>query len=581
MKLLCLLLLSLSSLICQETDGSTPTEIVYTGSGPVRGREVIKDGKTQYEFLGVPFAQPPVGPLRFMPPQPVKPWVEVMEAVKDGATCIQAVSELSEEFASETGTNAEESEDCLTLNIFTNSLGSRKAPQAVMVWIYGGGFTLGSKDIYRMSALVAEDVVLVAMNYRLGALGFLSFGNDLVSGNMGLRDQHLALMWVQANIQEFGGDPTKITIFGESAGAVSVQAQVLSPLNSGVIQGAIAQSGSVLFLNLDKPGEEKIFARNAAKALGCPQSLDSRTLECLQKVDFKQEVSKVTDSPSAFFDPSYVVKFKFVPVVDSYASQPFIPTDPLEAFKTGMFNKIPFMSGTCAFEGVLMTGALSLQGIEGAGVVDLIELPPKTSWTIHYGQDDVFNKVATKFYNHSTGDSRIELEKPALDFFTDSMFLSSDQKAVELMSEHTRHIYNYYFSQETNQSLMTSELGLPSTHTPGHGDDLTFQITEGAVDPSKFSEAETATAGHMTRYWTNFAKFGNPTPVTGEKNSQLWYPVTPDAKNYMEIKATPEMKKDLHSERMFFWDRMVWAERESMVEKNQLHVKATNFLLNP
>ena len=496
----------------------------------MRGKEVIKDGKTQYEFLGVPFAQPPVGPLRFMPPQPVKPWVEVMEAVKDGATCIQAVSELSEEFASENGGNTAESEDCLTLNIFTNSLGSKKPPQAVMVWIHGGGFTLGSKDIYRMSGLVAEDVVLVAMNYRLGALGFLSFGNDLVSGNMGLRDQHLALKWVQANIQEFGGDPTKITIFGESAGAVSVQAQVLSPLNSGVIQGAIAQSGSVLFLNLDKPGEEKIFARNAAKALGCPQSLDSRTLECLQKVDFKQEVSKVTDSPSAFFDPSYVVKFKFVPVVDSYASQPFIPTDPLEAFKTGMFNKIPFMSGTCTFEGALMTGILSLQGIEGAGVVDLIELPPKTSWTIHYGQDDVFNKVATKFYNHSTGDSRIELEKPALDFFTDSMFLSSDQKSVELMSEHSRHIYNYYFSQETNNSLLTSEFGLPSTHTPGHGDDLTFQITEGAVDPSKFSEAETATAGHMTRYWTNFAKFGNPTPVTGEKNSQLWYPVTPDAK---------------------------------------------------
>ena len=206
----------------------------------MRGKEVIKDGKTQYEFLGVPFAQPPIGPLRFMPPQPVKPWVEVMEAVKDGATCIQAVSELSEEFAAETGDNTAESEDCLTLNIFTNSLGSKKPPQAVMVWIHGGGFTLGSKDIYRMSGLVAEDVVLVAMNYRLGALGFLSFGNDLVSGNMGLRDQHLALMWVQANIQEFGGDPTKITIFGESAGAVSVQAQVLSPLNSGVIQGAIA-----------------------------------------------------------------------------------------------------------------------------------------------------------------------------------------------------------------------------------------------------------------------------------------------------------------------------------------------------
>ena len=147
MKQLCVLLLSLTLSFCQETN-FTSTDIVYTGSGPVRGKEVVKDGKTRYEFLGVPFAQPPVGPLRFMPPLPVKPWVEVKEAVKDGATCIQAVSELSEEFG-ETGYNTEESEDCLTLNIFTNSLGSKKAPMAVMVWIYGGGFALGSKDIYR------------------------------------------------------------------------------------------------------------------------------------------------------------------------------------------------------------------------------------------------------------------------------------------------------------------------------------------------------------------------------------------------------------------------------------------------
>merc|ERR1719468_255376 len=578
MKQLCVLLLSLTLSFCQETD-FTSTDIVYTGSGPVRGKEVVKDGKTRYEFLGVPFAQPPVGPLRFMPPLPVKPWVEVKEAVKDGATCVQAVSELSEEFG-ETGTNTDESEDCLTLNIFTNSLGSKKAPQAVMVWIYGGGFALGSKYIYRMNGLVAEDVVLVAMNYRLGALGFLSFGNELVSGNMGLRDQHLAIMWVQANIHEFGGDPTRITIFGESAGAVSVSAHVVSPLNSGLIQGAIAQSGSAMFLNLDKPGDEKISARNAAEVFGCPQTLDSRTLECLQKVDIKKNVGKITDSDDAYYDPNYRLKFNFMPVVDEYAINPFIPMDPLEAFKTGMFNKIPFMSGTNAFEGGLMTSILNLQGIEGAAVVDLIEMPSKQSFNIHYGQDEIFSKVALKFYNHSTGGSRFELEKPALDFFSDSLFLSSDQKSVELMSQHSKHVYNYYLSQETNNSLVTAEFGLPIAFTPGHGDDLTFLITEGVVDPDNFSEAEEDTADRMVRYWTNFAKFGNPTPVTGDKDSGLWYPVTPDQKNYLEIKAEPEMKKNLHSERMFFWDKMVWAERERIVEKNQLYTKATQFLLN-
>merc|ERR1712241_1141875 len=122
-------------------------------------------------------------------------------------------------------------EDCLTLNIFTNNIElSQKKPQAVM-------------------GIVDEDVVLVAMNYRLHALGFLSFGNNLVSGNMGLRDQQLAIQWVKANIQHFGGDPNRITIFGESAGGISVHAQVLSPSNNGLFSGAIAQSGSILFVS--------------------------------------------------------------------------------------------------------------------------------------------------------------------------------------------------------------------------------------------------------------------------------------------------------------------------------------------
>merc|ERR1719210_1253527 len=111
-----------------------------------------------------------------------------------------------------------------------------------MIWIHGGGLTIGSKDMYRMQGIVDEDVILVAMNYRLHALGFLSFGNNLVSGNMGLRDQQLAIQWVQANIHHFGGDPSKITIFGASAGSMSVQAQVVSPCSAGLLAGAIAQS---------------------------------------------------------------------------------------------------------------------------------------------------------------------------------------------------------------------------------------------------------------------------------------------------------------------------------------------------
>ena len=487
----------------------------------------LRNGEKQFVFLGIPYAQPPINELRFKPPQPVKLWVEVKDALNNGPKCLQASGDVIPE---ETGGNFNESEDCLTLNIFTKSLGNKRAAQAVMIWIHGGGFTVGSKDIVRMDGIVAEDIVLVTINYRLGALGFLSFGKDIVSGNMGLKDQNLAIKWVKANIHHFGGDPDKITIFGESAGGISVSAQVMSPYNSGLLRAAIAQSGSAL--KLDKPGAEKRFARNLAVALDCPPTLDQRTLQCLQNIeDFKKVESKITDSDSCHEDPSCDLKFVFWPAVDSYSSNPFLPLDPLEAMMTGQFNKIPFMSGTVTYDGVMITGPLSLRGIQGSEVLKLMTKPAKRSNNLHYGLDEVFLKVAMDFYNHTTGDSRLELEKPAIDFFTDAVFLSADQKSVHLMSRHMKNVYNFYLTQQINQSYAAKDFNLPIEFTPGHADDVPFLITDGElVRHEEFSEQERLTSRHMVRFWTNFAKYGNPTPVSEEEISGLWFPVTPSQK---------------------------------------------------
>ena len=501
--------------ICQEDP------LVITRSGPVKGKKVTENGKDRYEFLGIPFAEPPVGKLRFKPPVPVSPWSDVREAFSDGPACIQKVGEFL-------GNTEGTSEDCLTLNIFSPSLRSNKA---VMLWIHGGGFTQGSKDIYRLTGLLSEDVVYVSINYRLHALGFLSFGNDLVSGNMGLRDQHLAIQWVRANIHLFGGDPDKITIFGESAGAVSVQAQVLSPHNSGVLRGAIAQSGSMLFANIEAPGAEKKYARNALEAINCPTTLDQRSLDCLQNIDIKKVNANLTESDEIQLDPEAVAKFNWIPVVDSYSSNPFLPTDPLEALMTGMFNRVPYMSGTVTYEGALLTGLFGLVGQKGRDIQKLILQPPKTAWNLNYGQDDIFNKVALRVYNHTTGDTRLEQEKPGIDFMTDATFFSSDQKTVELMSRHMRHVYNYYFTQQTNSSLLAASFQLPVQFTPMHADDLSFLISDKqVVDTDTFSEEERATSRHMIKYWANFAKYGNPSPSGSGDEQPVWFPVTPNGK---------------------------------------------------
>merc|ERR1719270_2546526 len=439
-----ILFLVLETTVCQETsDLPETTDILYTGSGPVRGLKINKYGMDLYGFLGIPYAEPPVGKLRFKPPVPVTPWTNVFDAYKNGPQCLQPPNPLS--------LDGELSEDCLTLNVFTNNIGSdglfRKKPQAVMVWIHGGGFVAGSKDLYRMDELLTEDVVYVAMNYRLAALGFMSFGNDVVSGNMGLKDQQLDIQWVRYNIHHFSGDPNKITIFGESAGAISVQAQVLSPWNSGILSGAIAQSGSFINQHFQPQGSEMKYAMNAASVFGCSEALNENTLDCMQNVDIEARLKDISDPDEAQFDPEIDIKFWFWPVVDNYASNPFIPTDPLEALKTGMFNRIPYMSGTCTYEGALSTGAYGFVGITGNATLGLIE-EPAIPFNLHYGKERTFTKVARMFYNHPTGDSRFEQEKPAMDFFTDAFFLSSDQKSVELMSGYVENVYNYLFSQQ-------------------------------------------------------------------------------------------------------------------------------------
>ena len=418
------------------------------------------------------------------------------------------------------------SEDCLTLNIFSTEIARTSRP--VMLWLHGGGFTSGSKNLYRMRELLEEEVILVTTNYRLHALGFLSFGNSLVSGNMGLRDQHLALQWVRHNIRQFGGDPGKITIFGESAGAGSVQAQVLSPYNIGLLSGAIAQSGSILGLSLSDKEKDLETAGHVLEALGCPTGRNYASLECLQGLDMEAVIGNITDDPSAFLDANIESKFTFFPVVDSYASDPFLPIDPLEALKSGQFNQVPYMSGIVKNEGVLLSGMLRLAGFTGAKVLEFVTQMYEPSVFGYMINNQNLMRIATRFYNHPTGDTDIELEQPAADLMTDTYFGSVDQKSVELMSGHTRNVYNYYLTQQTSNSQFAQMFNLSPEYTPIHGDDLMFLISgNNPADANNLSEEERMTAEHMVKYWANFAKYGNPSPI-GSFDVPTWYPVTPE-----------------------------------------------------
>ncbi|CAG2100777.1 unnamed protein product [Medioppia subpectinata] len=248
---------------------------VKTTSGRVRGRVVVALNTTLYQFQGIPYAEPPIGALRFAKPKPIqRPRDDIIDVTKPGNSCFQKKFQNFPEVENQ-------SEDSLVLNIWTPTLPTdnttNQSLKPVMFWIYGGALSFGTIDMYNGGPLAAHDVVFVAPNYRLGLFGFLYGDREDAPGNVGFYDQLLALKWVRENIHVFGGDKNQITIFGVSAGSWSVSAHILSPLSKGLFKRAIMQSGAHM-CNTDRDVITKAEAladgKRIAKELGCSEDMD-------------------------------------------------------------------------------------------------------------------------------------------------------------------------------------------------------------------------------------------------------------------------------------------------------------------
>ncbi|XP_021914303.1 liver carboxylesterase-like [Zootermopsis nevadensis] len=225
-----LVFLSTHTVYGDELNGVT---LQLTGLGEIRGTLNISawTNRTIYQFQGIPFAKPPVGNLRFKPPEPAEPWNGTLDATKFGRKC-PVIRRSQHEFMKEWDSHAktENIEDCLNLNVYTPHLQNESLGLPVMVYIHGGSFRVGSAQEFWPNYLLERDVVLVVPQYRLGPLGFLSLQTEDVPGNVGLLDQVLALRWIQKYITQFGGDPGQVTVFGQSAGGAAVTLMQISPL---------------------------------------------------------------------------------------------------------------------------------------------------------------------------------------------------------------------------------------------------------------------------------------------------------------------------------------------------------------
>ncbi|XP_054632116.1 fatty acyl-CoA hydrolase precursor, medium chain [Dunckerocampus dactyliophorus] len=491
----------LSTVLFARVAAKSDAPIVHTALGSLKGEYVSVKGKETgvYAYLGVPFAKPPVGPaLRLAPPQDAERWEGVRDATKQPPMCIQHkqfVTDLLEMLGNLKAEVPDVSEDCLYLNIYTPASRVHDVKLPVMVWIHGGGFALGSASMGDGSALAAyQDVVVVLIQYRLGLLGFLSTGDEHMSGNFGLLDQVQALRWVQNHIHNFGGDPSSVTIFGESAGGVSVSLLLLSPLTDGLIHRAIAESGTaaidMMVLNDPLPTLKAV-----ANASGCSLESTQQITDCMRNLDldtFLILAKDVTIRISVNVDGAFLTK----------------PVD--ELFKKHEILNVPFMTGVTDHEGgfLLPTFMAPPNWTEGMDREQVV------SWLSAFNPDPKDSIITDLMVDEyiGAGEDRVKNRDGFTELLGDLLFVIPALKTINAHRDAgVQHLYLYEY-QHPPQFLQAKR---PSFVGCDHGDDIftvfgiCFTTTHVQITEACPEEEEQFSRTVMS-YWGNFARTGSP-----------------------------------------------------------------------
>ena len=449
--------------------------VVTTADGAVRGKAVAATD----EFLGIPYAAPPVGALRWQSPRPAAPWHGVRQATSYAPHCPQPSSPFG---------MASTSEDCLYLNVFTPAhSNARNLP--VMVWVHGGSLRTGESDDYKPAGLVQNGVVVVTINYRLGALGFLADAAlasrpDGPSGDYGLMDQQAALRWVQRNIRGFGGDPGNVTLFGESAGGLSTLAQLASPGARGLFQRAIVESGTYQLTQQSLAAAESAGDTFGAKA-GCSRdTVPTHTAACLRRLP----VSTILADQNPV---------GYTPDVDGAVLTQSIKT----ALASGRFNRVPVIIGTNHDEYRLFVAGAQFLGekVTAANYQSMIgstlDVPVATAATI-----------AAQYPLSRYPSPPVALGAVG----TDAIFACHALTAEKSLSRYVP-VYAYEFNDENAPELFLPPVGFP--YGAAHASELPYLFGQAAVSRSSpFTQAQQQLAAVMKQYWTNLAKTGVPAP---------------------------------------------------------------------
>lgn len=486
-----------------------------------------QDGVERY--LAIPYAQPPVGALRWREPQvPAPNWQGPRDARNFASACVQGAKPSIAR-----GSN----EDCLYLNVWAPAA-AKALP--VMLWIHGGGQMLGSANepTYDGAALAREQqVVVVSINFRLSYLGFLATGRDgeraPLLGNQGFLDQLEALRWVHANIADFGGDPQRVTVFGESGGGVATCLLLASPQSAGLIQRAIMQSGSCGIQQVMTPVQAQAQAQSFFSRIGCADA--EQPLACARAMSVAQIEARGYQPQSLLAMDTKALSYYPLAVVDGG----FLPADPMALLRSRRQDAIPILIGTTKDEGSLFTGLLDFPADEQRYRQHLDTVMP--------GQGDALADLYA-WRDHQP----IGLAYSAM--FADAMEHCRARRVAALWAE-AQPVYQYLFTEAPSAPLLSL---MSLRHHRGaapigvfHGAEIPYVFGVNGVAGHIWRSRQRETRRLTMRYWANFARNGDP----NGPGLPTWPRYQPEQADYLELATPATTGRALRARTCAFWDQ--------------------------
>lgn len=507
--------------------------------GGVKGNRQDHDhGQYYYAFKGIRYAKPPTDKLRFKAPVEVDNWTGDFDATDDGNICPQY--DISHG-------KAVGDEDCLNLNVYTPKLDTKK--RAVIVYLHGGAFIMGGGASYFFGPnyLLENDVVLVTLNYRLGPLGFLATDDKAAGGNFGIQDQILALKWVKANIEKFGGDAGKVTLLGEDSGAASATILAMSPMAEGLFHGVIALSGNALCDQYmqTKPQEAAV---DLATRLECSTEKGEDIVECLRRQTQQDIITKSNDMYMFFSFPRW-----FAPNVDGVV----LADTPENLLSQGRFAKVPFIIGQTKDEGAFfyrLTLNSFNNGVYDDNFIDH-KLPRILPVLSNFDSKlyPITRQVRKKYFVNVDMENEDEFRPKYVEFLTDLMYTRCTDKFAKILANHSVPTYEYSFDYRGQYSIVNLQ-GEQVDMGVAHGDDLQYIFADIWGDELTMSSADKKfTKNVFTPMLTNFAKTSVPTPQITDAINVAWAPLAPNKNKVYHIGSKLSLDENWKKDALKFW----------------------------